>query len=507
MQKLKIDKPTFYSALAILLVITIPLILFPDSAGGVIGKLFSFMTGELGFLYIWVGIGAVVFVLWLATSKYGKIKLGDLDDKPQFKTFSWAAMLFCAGVGSGVMYWGVIEWAYYYQSPPLGLPALSWQAAEWGGAYAIFHWGITAWSFYVLPAIPIAYIYHVKKKPVLKVSEVCRGVLGDKVDGPLGTVIDVLIMFGLLGAAGTTLGLATPMISAGITKISGIPESFTMNILVLLAVVGLFSLSAYSGLQKGIKRLSDVNVYLVLGLLGFIFVTGNPSFTIKMATSSFGIMVQNFVRMSTWMDPVLGSHFPEWWTVFYWAWWLVYAPFMGLFIAKISKGRSIRNVIMGTILYGTLGCALFFIVLGNHALHLEINNILPVTTILQEHGAPYAIIEVINSVPFGKFVVGLFCVGAIVFLATTFDSASYALAALTTKEIREDQDPARWNRLFWAFALAVLPMSLILIKGPLSILQTASVLAALPLVFILVIIAISTIKVLKKDERDGILKL
>ncbi len=507
MEKLKIDKYTFYSTLFILVIVCVPLVLFPQKADEVINKVFIFTTHNLGFIYIWVGLIALGFAVWISFSKYGKIVLGDSNEKPEFNTFSWAGMLFCAGIGSGVMYWGSIEWAYYFTAPPFGLEKGTWIAVEWAATYGIFHWGPTGWVLYSLPSLPIAYSYFVRKKPVLKISEACRGVLGDKVDGGLGIAIDVLFMVGLIGASSTSLGLGTPMIAAGISKVTGIPDSFGLNFVVLVIVITIFSFSAYSGLKKGIKVLSDVNIVLMFTVLAFIFIAGPTLFIIKMGTTSIGILIQNFVRMNTWMDPILGTGFPENWTIFYWAWWTVSAPFMGLFIGRISRGRTIRNVIGGSVLYGTMGCTLFFAILGNYGLNLQLTKVLPVIQMLSENGAPSTIISILDTLPLGKVVVTLFTVVAIIFTATTFDSASYTLAAVTTEKISQNQEPARWNRMFWAFALGLLPASLLLMDGPLSTLQTISIIGGLPIAAILVIMMVSFVRVVKEDERKGLVNI
>lgn len=503
MEKSRIDKYTFMVTVTILLMTCIPLVIIPEKSEIIISQLFLFVTSKLGFIYIWSGIAAIGFAIWISFSRYGKIKLGEPDDEPEFKTLSWSAMLFCAGIGSSILYWGTIEWAYYFVAPPFGLDQGSWQATEWAASYGIFHWGPTAWAMYSIPALPIGYSYFIKKKPVLKISEVCRGVMGDRVDGVLGKVIDVLILFGLLGGAGTTLGLGTPMISAGIRKVTGFPDSFELNMAILLIVTVIFTLSSYSGLKKGIKVLSDINMMLVIMMLTFILIVGPTAFIIKMGTTSIGLVVQNFIRMNTWMDPVQESGFVESWTVFYWAWWAVYAPFMGLFIARISKGRTIRNVVWGPILYGSFGCIMFFMVLGNLGLHLQLRNIIPVIDLLKSNGAPETIISIISTLPFGNVIVVLFTVTAIIFLATSFDSASYTLAAVTTRKITGNQEPAKWNRIFWAFALALLPTCLLIIDGPLSTLQTVSILCGLPVVPVLVIMVVSFVKTLKRDELDG----
>jgi betaine/carnitine transporter, BCCT family len=497
MQKTKIDLPTFISTFILLLAVCIPLAVFPEKGAEIIGTANTFITETFGVVYLWTGFGALLFLGWLAFSKYGNITLGKPEDKPQFSTFSWAGMLFCAGVGSSVMYWGAIEWAYYYDGPPFGIESGSAQAVEWAATYGIFHWGPTAWAIYCLPALPIAYLYHVRKKPILKISEACRPVIGKLADGPVGTMIDVLFMFSLLGGAGTTLGLGTPMISAGITEITGIQGSFGLDLTVLFVCTVIFAASAYSGLKKGIKKLSDINLVLSIAFLLFVLVAGPTLFILKTGSNSVGLLLDNFFRMNTWTDPVINGGFPEAWTIFYWAWWIVYAPFIGLFVAKISKGRTIRQTIFGTILWGTIGSALYFVILGNYAMHLEITNILPVTQIMAESGAPTAIISVIAQLPFSEIIVPLFTVTAIIFLATTFDSSSYTLAAVTQNRV--EGDPIRWNRLFWAFALAVLPMTLMFVGG-LKALQTASILVALPVVVMFVMLTISLMKMMKADK-------
>lgn len=495
-----IDKPTFIATFVILLAICIPLMINPVKGSIILNKANEFTINNFGVFYIWVAFASVIFLAIIAFSSYGDIFLGDEGEKPRFSDISWASMLFCAGIGASVMYWGSIEWAYYYQAPPFGIAPKSVEAAEWAAAYGIFHWGITAWAIYIVPALPIAYLYYVRKKPILKISEACRPVLGDKVDGILGTVIDVLFMFGLIGGAGTTLGLGTPMIASGIEKITGITRNLTMDLIVLFICTVIFAISAYSGLDKGIKWLSNLNLGLLGILLLFVLIFGSTLFILKMGTNSIGIILDNVVRMNTYTDPVGQSGFPENWTVFYWAWWIVYAPFIGLFVAKISKGRTIKQMILGSVLYGTAGCALVFIILGNYTMYLEINNIVPIIDILNEQGAPAAIMAMLGSLPFPKFITFIFTLTALIFLATTFDSSSYSLAAVTQKRVVKD--PERWNRLFWAFSLAILPVALMLVGG-LKPLQTASILVALPLILVMIIMSISFVKMVKADREKN----
>ncbi|WP_044894924.1 BCCT family transporter [Bacillus alveayuensis] len=492
-----IDWPTFIGALSLLLLVAVPLVLFPDQGETIVLAANSFITEKFGSLYLVLGFSVLIFLIYIAFSRFGTIKLGDAQVKPEFSTITWAAMLFCAGIGSSILYWGAIEWAYYYTSPPFGVEPKSKEAIQWAATYGIFHWGPIAWAIYCLPALPISYFYYVKKKPVLKISEACRPVIGKLTDGPIGKIIDVLFMFGLLGGAGTTLALGAPLIASGIQDLTGINPSMTLNTVILLICTLIFAMSAYSGLRKGIKVLSDINLWLASFFLIFVFAVGPTVFLAETTLNSVGFMLDHFFRMATWTEPFndLGpferTGFPESWTVFYWAWWLVYAPFVGLFVTKISRGRTIREMILGTLIYGTIGCLLFFGILGNFGLYLELTGQYSVTEVLNQQGAPAAIMGILSQLPLSKLIVAIFTVLAIIFLATTFDSSSYILASVVQKEVVDE--PIRWNRLFWAFSLSILPLTLMYIGG-LSTLQTASIVGGFPLIAITVLLSISFIK-------------
>ncbi|MRG85620.1 BCCT family transporter [Salinibacillus xinjiangensis] len=499
-----IDWPTFIGALLLLLLVTVPLMIFPEKGEEFVLAANDYITTNFGVIYLLVGLGVFFFLLVVAFSKNGWVKLGDKDEKPEFGNFSWAAMLFCAGIGSSILYWGTIEWAFYYQGPPFGIEAGTQEAIQWAATYGIFHWGPIAWAIYTLPALPMAYFYYVRKKPVLKVSEACRPLIGRAADGIFGKLIDVLFMFGLLGGAGTTLALGTPMIAQGIHSLTGLPVNMVLKTVILLLCTVIFAISSYTGLRKGIKYLSDLNLWLAIFLLAFVLIFGPTLFILETTTNSIGLLLDNFFHMSTWTEPFQNigpfeqTGFPETWTVFYWAWWLVYAPFVGLFVAKISRGRTIRQMVLGTMIYGTLGCILFFGIMGNYGLHLQLTGEFDVINVLNEQGAPRAIISIVEQLPWSGLMLFVFTVLAIIFLATTFDSSSYILASVVQKEV--DDEPIRWNRMFWAFGLSFLPLILMYIGG-LSTLQTASIVGGFPLLIILTMLGWSFMRASNGDIR------
>jgi BCCT family betaine/carnitine transporter len=498
-----IDKATFFGALTLLLAVTLPLIIYPQQGAAWVGLARSFIVENFGFLYLALGLGAGIFMMFIAFSDIGRISLGHPDEKPEFSTTSWAAMLFCAGIGASILYWGTIEWAYYYQAPPFQIEAQSADAARWAAAYGIFHWGPLAWAIYLIPALPIAYFYYVRHRRVLKVSEALLPVLGEgPAHGKTGKLIDVLFVFGMLGGGATTLGLAAPLINEGVHELFGAPRNITTQIIVLIVCTSVFGASAYAGLKKGIQNLSILNMWLALGLLAFIFIVGPTVFMANTGIDALGRVLSNIVHMATWIEPFGGfenfedTQFPQDWTIFYWAWWLAFAPSVGLFIARISRGRTIREMIIGSMFFGTLGCFLFFMCLGNFGLYLQLSGELDVLQILNGESPTAAIFAILGELPLRYFVIGIYTLLAVIFTATTFDSISYILAAVVQREI--DDEPMRWNRLFWAAALSFMPITLLLVGG-LETLQTASIVGGAPLLVVALLLCMSIVKVARYD--------
>ncbi|MFV0576907.1 MAG: BCCT family transporter [Vibrio sp.] len=498
-----IDKPTFFGALFLLFAAVVPLLIFPEKGAEWIAIAKSFMTDEIGVLYLVLGLASLFFMVYIIFSDVGQIKLGEPDDEPEFKTGSWAAMLFCGGIGASILYWGTIEWAYYYLDPPFQIEPGSDEAIRWAATYGIFHWGPIAWAIYLVPAVPIAYFFYVRKQPVLKVSAALMPVIGEKrAHGWLGKTIDVLFIFGLLGGAATTLGLAAPLITEGLNNLLGIPKTMFVQLCVLLVCTLIFAYSAYAGMNKGIQLLSNINFWSAIGLLVFVFAVGPTNFLLETGLASLGRMLTNFFAMSSWAEPFAGlgdfknTHFPQDWTIFYWAWWLVYAPSMGLFIARISRGRTIKQMVAGSIFFGSLGCFLFFMVLGNYGLSLQLTGAVDVVGILQNQGATAAIFATLEHLPMSTLVIAVFTILCVIFTATTFDSISYILASVVQNNVTEE--PMRWNRLFWAFTLSFMP-AVLMFMGGLATLQTAAIVGGLPLIAISVMLMIATVKAASLD--------
>ncbi|ALS75710.1 choline transporter [Planococcus rifietoensis] len=499
MNKVKIDPVVFWSSLGVIVVATLALVLFRDTAEPVLNTMLTGITYNLDWAFQFLTFGLFVLLMYLVFSKYGKVRLG--EEPPEFSTFSWGAMLFCAGMGTSIMFWSMMEPMYYYMGPPFGYEPNSSQAAEWAVTYGLFHWGISAWSLYALPTVTIAYSFFVKKNHSLKISSACRGILGKHADGWLGKIIDILVIWSLVGGLGTSLGLGVPMVSAVIGEIFGVAQSLTLSIIIIAVWVVIYSASAYVGLYKGIRKLSDWNVYLALGLAIFVLLAGPTLFILSNFTNSFGLMLQNFAFMSFSTDPINQGGFPQSWTVFYWAWFAATAPFIGLFVARISRGRTIRELITHILLWGSVGSWLYFGIFGGYSLNLQLSGALDVLGVMSESGDPAAIVEILKSLPLSFLVLPFFAVLGFIFLATSLDSATYILASITTKELSAGQEPARWNRMLWGMVLAALAISLLLIGG-LNVIQTSSVIVSVPVILLYGLLTASLLKWLKEDYPE-----
>ena len=485
----------FLGGSGLLLTVVATIVLAPEWSANAINTARTFLTGEFGVWYVLGGCAVFFFLVGLAISKHGRLVLGREGEAPAYSKFSWVAMLFCTGIGASLIYWGATEWVYYFEDPPFGVEPRSDEAILWASTYGMFHWGPFAWALYCLPTVGFCISYHVKNKPVLRLSAACEGVLGAQAEKWPGRVIDLLFIVGLLGTASTGLAFGVELVTSALTRAWGIPDSRLTQFAVMGVATLLIAYSVYRGLEKGIKVLSVINATLALALIAYVTIIGPTRFILEMGTTSVGHMLQNFMQMITWTDPLRRSTFIEDWTVFYWAWWLALGPFVGMFVAKISRGRTLRQVIFGMIGWGSLGCALFFIALGNYALDLELSGAYGVVEHVQQYSPSSAIAAIVELLPMGSFLLIYLAVIGIVFVATTYDSATYTLAAGSTRYLTTSQHPARPMRVYWAFTLGLLPSSLLFLGG-LGPLQTASIVASLPLLVIYGMLLVSIVRML-----------
>ena len=455
----KIDYRIFLPSVIIILAVTIPLAIDPKFGFEMVSAAHAFVTTNFGWLAMLVPGVSIIFLLYMVFGPYAHVKLGTPDEEPEFTTINWLAMLFCCGVGSSIIVWGVAEPIYYIDGPPLGIEARSVAAYSIAHALPTFHWGIHGWAIYTVGTLAVAYSIFVRREKSLRLSSACEPVLGKHTRTGLGAAVEVLVVVGTVGGYGTSLGLGVPFIATFISKMTGLPDDMKLKAVVLVIWTAIFALSAYRGLAKGMQILSRLNLWLVVITLGFIFIVGPTLFIVDMSVNSIGQIFTNFINLTFSMEPFNFkvdevSHaitrtggFPQWWPIFYWFWFIALMPVTALFVARISKGRTIRQVTIGVVMGASLGCFLILSILGGYSLYLQKTGELDVAALLAATNPGTTAATVLFNLPLAKLMVPLYALMSMVFLATTLDAASYSLASICTREIKGDEQPKRVLRL------------------------------------------------------------
>ncbi len=499
--------------LAAILLLSIWLILCPQQAESAIGAMRNILVNDLGIVYMLFGLGVLILSLFIAFSRYGSIRLGTIE-KPRYSTFTWGAMIFTSTMAADILYWSLCEWSYYYSETPFAMEGMTLaQKQDWSSAYPLFHWGPIPWAFYILPAAAYGYMMHVKKSPRQRMSEACRPVLGKKVDGPLGKAIDLFAVIGLLAATATTFSTATPLLSGALARVTGLNESNILAIIVLIAIAAVFTLAVMFGM-KGISHLSNICIVLFLSLAALFLFGGPTKYILETGFTAIGKVAQNFLSMSTWMDPLRlsgdgVSGFPQTWTIFYWAYWISWSVATPFFIGKISEGRTIRQTILGAYIAGVSATFMSFIVFGNYGLHLQVTGQADIASITASEGAPAAILTIFDTLPLPALGLILLVFAMIAFYASTFDALTLVIASYSVKNIGQNEEPGKKLRIFWCIVFIVLPIALLFNQSTLSLLQTLSICAAFPIMLIICVIVAGFLKNLKKDlpkKEDIVLK-
>ena len=514
----QVDFRIFAPSLLIILAVAVPLFIDPSFGQVMVQNTHTFITKYFGWVFMWVPVICLMLIVILIITRYGDVVLGDPGDVPEFSYFAWVSMLFCCGVGSSSIVWGICEPIYYIDGPPLGIEPRSLAAYEMALALPIFHWGLSAWAVYAIAAVGIAYSLFVRKNPELRLSGACEGLIGKKGSNTWAEVgLEILVVIGSIGGFGASLGLGVPFVAEFIAALFDIPNTLWLKAGVVAVWTSIFCFSVFSGLAKGMLYLSKINIWLALGVLGFVFLVGPTLFSLEAITNSMGKLFGNFFALSFSIEPLnmavnpetravaRGSGFPQNWTVFYWCWWVALAPISGIFLGRISRGRTIRQTLIGITVWGSIGCAITLGILGAYSIHLEYTGELAVSTILAAHGTGPTAAKVLMHLPYAKFLVPFYVTLALIFLATTLDSAAFSLAAICTKSIRGDQQPARWQRLLWALVLGGFSMSILITGGDdsqsLRTVQTSAVAAGLPLLIGLFAMVLALFKSLKQDQK------
>ena len=492
----RINPVVFFGSSACIIAIALWAIISPEGANGTIGVAVGWISNWFGWFYILIATVFLAFVVFLALSRYGSIKLGPAHSKPDFSTFSWACMLFAAGIGTDVMFFSVAEPVTQYLSPPAG-KGETLTAARDATVWTLFHYGITGWAMYALMGISLAYFAYRMNLP-LSIRSALYPVFGNRIFGPLGHGVDLAAVLGTIFGIATSLGIGVVFLNYGLKLLFGIPTGLAAQIgLVLLAIV-VATVSAVSGVDRGIRRLSELNVWLTLGLAAFVLVTGSTIFLLNALVLNIGDYVSHFAgltmqtfafdRPTTWLDS---------WTLFFWAWWIAWASFVGLFLARISRGRTIRQFVAGTLIIPFLYILMWVSIFGNSAIELvrSGNAQFGQTAMNQPEQGFYILLQQYPAFP---VIASIAIFAGLLFYVTSADSGALVMANLTSYRKTPRDDASNWVRIFWAAATGLLTLAMLIVGG-ITALQNATIIMGLPFGFVMVLLMFGLYKALRVE--------
>lgn len=479
----------------VIIILGLALLFFfvPQQSNDVLSKIRFFFGDTLGTFYIVAGLGIFILSIYIAASKYGNIVLGAPDEKPKYSFFSWGCMMFTCGLAADILFYSPSEWVLYATDPRIGeLGSIQ----EWAGVFPMFHWSFIPWSFYLVLAVAFGFMLHVRKKSRQRYSEACRPILGKYTEGLPGRIIDLLAVFALIAGTATTFSVATPLMAGVISKLFGLEISRNViTIIILIITCAVYTYSLLHGF-KGINVLAKVCIYLFFGLLAYVFVFGGQSkYIVETGVTSFGTMVSNFLELSTYTDPLRTTSFPQNWTIYYWAYWMVWCVAAPFFIGNISRGRTVRQVITGGYVFGVGSTLLSFVVLGNYSMGLQMNKAADFIAQYTESGDIYAmIVSMFESLPLAPVVLVVLLLTMIAFYATSFDSIALTASCYSYKKLEDNEAPHKLIQLLWCILLIVFPIALVFSESSMNNLQSVSIVAAFPIGFVMILIIAGFLK-------------
>jgi len=497
LEKGKIDWMITIVPFTIVLILSALFFAIPEQSNAVLSKVRFFFGDTFGTYYLVVGLGFFVTSIFLAMSKYGDIVLGGKQEKPKYSFFAWGCMMFTCGLAADILFYSFSEWVMYATNPHI---AELGSIQEWAGVFPIFHWSLIPWAFYLVLAVAFGFMLHVRKQPRQKYSEACRPLLGKYTDGFAGRVIDLLAVFALLAGTATTFSIATPLMASIITELFHVEISRTaITIAILVVTCAVYTYSLLHGF-KGISLLAKICIFMFFGLNFYVLAFGGEArYIIDTGFESLGRMLQNFIGLSTYTDPLRKNNFPQDWTIYYWAYWMVWCVAAPFFIGNISKGRTIRQTLLGGYVFGVGSTILSFVILGNYSLGQQTAGSVDYMSAYTANGDLYAmIINVINTLPCAPFVLILVLLTMMAFYATSFDSIAYTASCYSYHKLQENETPHKLIQLMVCILLIVLPIALVFSESSMSNLQSVSILAAFPIGIVMILIVVSFLKDGKK---------
>ncbi len=500
------DFPMIIVSVAVIFVFVILTAVRPESTMSGLNAIFNWMMRYFGSIMEILVVGLVLVSLYFCINgKWGKIKFG--EGKPQYNMFTYIAMMTLAALGCGTFCFSWNIWASYYQAPGLGMEPGSTEALEASTAYAYFHWGVGVTAIYVILGLAMSYSYYIRKKPALQLGHICVDMMGDKVKPGVkkgfGKVIDFVVILGIIGGLAGSLGVIAPLITQGLTALFGIETGFGTEVCVILVVALVFIITSFIGVEKGMKNLSNISAGLCIALMIYVFFAGDTGFILKNSTNAIGWLMEIMPRGFFFTDPVENSGFPEMETIFYWAWGFNYACMMGVFIVRISKGRTVRQLALGALFGISIASAVIFGVFGSYGMDLHLDGKSDIVELVNSGLGESAVYNVVANLPGGStIVVVVVMLISIGFLASTLDSSSLALAETTTR-VTAQGGPNRWMRVFWCIVLTLVPLAILSIGATFDIFKRVAIIVSIPFMFVVLFMGIQFIRWMLQDAKDG----
>ncbi|MFH0241784.1 BCCT family transporter [Streptomyces sp. HK10] len=497
---LRTDPVIFFTSAGLTVLFVVAAVSLTEQVDRIFAAASDWLLTNLGWFYILGVTTFLVYLFWIAVSRYGHIRLGAQDDRPEYSRRTWFAMLFAAGIGTILMFWGVAEPISHFAEPPQqGVEPQSTEAARMAMAYSLYHFGLHTWSIFCLPSLTFAYFVYVRGMP-FRVSSVLHPLLGDRVYGTAGRIVDIAAVMGTLFGVAVSIGLGTMQINSGLARLFGLPENSLVQVLLITVITAIATTSVVYGLDKGIRRLSNINIVMAVGLMLFVFATGATLFLAKGVIENVGVYLSSLVSLAFWNDTFADTGWQGTWTVFYWAWTITWSPFVGIFIARISKGRTVREFVLGVLALPTAFTIVWFSVFGMSAIDIELNGQGGlVRDVVEEGDIPGALFTFLENYPLTTLASALSVLIVVIFFTTSSDSASLVVDMLSAGQ-REEGGPTR-QRVFWAITEGVVAGTLIAATGKSGLDALAEVITVLGLPFFVLafLMMYSLVRALRTD--------
>jgi choline/glycine/proline betaine transport protein len=491
---MQVNPPVFFVSAAMILGFVLFGSLFAEQADRLFAAVQALIIVDFGWFYVVAVAGFLFFVIFLMMSRYGDEKLGPDDCEPDYSYISWFAMLFSAGMGIGLLFFGVAEPIQHYALPPVG-QGRTIDSARQAMTLTFFHWGLHAWAIYIVVGLALAYFSFRRGLP-LTIRSSLYPLIGKRIHGPIGHAIDIFAVIGTMFGVATSLGFGVLQVNAGFAHLFGLPTGAPVQIVLIAVITGMATLSAVAGLDKGIKRLSELNIILAVALLVFVLLAGSTVFLLQAYVQNVGAYLGSVVQRTFRMYAYEPNAWFGDWTLFYWGWWISWSPFVGMFIARISRGRTIREFVMGVLLVPSLFTFLWMTVFGNTAIHMDLSGAADIAA-TAANNMPVALFETLEHLPLSVVASGLATLLVVTFFVTSADSGALVIDTITSGDA---PNPPVWQRVFWAVTAGIVA-AVLLVAGGLQALQTAAIASALPFTLVMIFICYGLLRALQMEEK------